>query len=183
MRPIFITLLCALCAAVPLLRAAMAIPTLLAVLLLAPLTAIHDASDFQVSDMKTDYRQNPLGLETRHLRFFWRVSTGEQTAWQVQATSSPQRLAAGQADLWDSGKRAGAATAQIAYEGKPLSSRQRVWWRVRAWGKDGNASPWSEPAFFEMGLLNDADWRGAHWIGCSSRPSRRNRSALSRSAV
>lgn len=43
MSPIFITLLCALCAAVPPLRAAMAIPTLLIALLLAPLATLHTA--------------------------------------------------------------------------------------------------------------------------------------------
>jgi alpha-L-rhamnosidase len=57
-------------------------------------------------------------------------------------------------------------TTQITYEGKPLASRQRVWWRVRAWDKTGKESLWSAPASFEMGLLNEADWRDAQWIGC-----------------
>jgi alpha-L-rhamnosidase len=140
--------------------------SLLAALLLAPLATLHAASGFQVSGLKTDYRQNPLGLETRHLRFFWRVSEGEQTAWQAQAASSAEKLAADKADLWDTGKHVGAETTQVAYEGKPLASRQRVWWRVRAWDKTGKESPWSEPARFEMALLKDEDWRGAQWIGC-----------------
>lgn len=122
---------------------------------------------FRVADLKTDYRVNPLGLERRHLRFFWRLDEADQAAWQVQAASSPQQLERGAADLWDSGRREGAATAHVAYEGAPLASRQRVWWRVRAWDPQGRESPWSAPAWFEMGLLDEADWRGAQWIGCT----------------
>jgi alpha-L-rhamnosidase len=121
---------------------------------------------FRVGELKTDYRINPLGLEARHLRFFWLVHGGDQAAWQVQAASAPERLADGRADLWDSGRQEGVATTQVAYGGKPPASRQRAWWRVRAWDAAGRPSEWSAPASFEMGLLAEAEWREARWIGC-----------------
>ncbi|MHB8902437.1 MAG: family 78 glycoside hydrolase catalytic domain, partial [Thermoguttaceae bacterium] len=124
-------------------------------------------ADFCTSDLKTDYRVNPLGLETRHLRFSWQVSEGDQSAWQVQVAGSAEKLEAGEADLWDSGRREGEATAQVAYEGTPLAARQRAWWRVRAWDTKGRESPWSAAAWLEMGLLDDSDWQGAEWIGCT----------------
>jgi alpha-L-rhamnosidase len=42
--------------------------------------------------------------------------------------------------------------------GKPLRSRQKISARVRAWGENGQASPWSEPARLETGLLSRSDW-------------------------
>jgi alpha-L-rhamnosidase len=52
----------------------------------------------------------------------------------------------------------------IPYEGKPLTSRQKVYWQVRVWDERGKASQWSEPQFFEMGLLEQTDWGSAEWI-------------------
>lgn len=41
---------------------------------------------------------------------------------------------------------------------KPLQSRQRISIRVQAVSKDGDSTPWSEPAVFEAGLLTAKDW-------------------------
>jgi alpha-L-rhamnosidase len=40
-----------------------------------------------------------------------------------------------------------------------LQSRQRISVRARAWDAKGQATPWSEPARLETGLLSRADWR------------------------
>ena len=53
---------------------------------------------------------------------------------------------------------------QIAYAGKPLTSGARVYWRVKVWDQDGQASAWSAPATWSMGLLQPEDWK-AKWIG------------------
>ena len=134
-------------------------------ILLCSLSIGASAASFRVTELKTDYRVNPIGLEAQHLHFSWQLTKGDQVTWQVQAAGTPELLAAGKADLWDSGKRPGAATTQIAYEGVPLPSRQRVWWRVRAWNPAGQESAWSAPAYFEMALLKEADWQNAQWIG------------------
>ena len=39
-----------------------------------------------------------------------------------------------------------------------------MWWKVRAFDSDGIGSPWSRATYFEMGLLDNEDWR-ARWIG------------------
>ncbi|MGH3169104.1 MAG: alpha-L-rhamnosidase N-terminal domain-containing protein, partial [Trebonia sp.] len=87
-----------------------------------------------------------------------------QTAYQIQVASDATRLQSGRPDLWDSGKVRSARNYQIAYEGKPVPARTRACWRVRVWDGEGRASQWSEPAFWETGLLQPADWT-AHWIG------------------
>ncbi|RPJ37112.1 MAG: hypothetical protein EHM21_18420, partial [Chloroflexi bacterium] len=43
-------------------------------------------------------------------------------------------------------------------------SGQRCWWKTRTWDSEGRPGPFSEPAWFEMGLLSPSDWQ-ANWIG------------------
>ena len=90
-----------------------------------------------------------------------------QSAWQLQVAGAEDLLAQGKPDLWDSGWREGDRAHRILYEGTPLKTAQPAWWRVRVRDKDGNESTWSDPASFEMGLLDPADWQDAAWIGCS----------------
>jgi alpha-L-rhamnosidase len=71
-----------------------------------------------------------------------------------------------QGDLWDSGKVSSDETAQIAYSGRPLESRESCFWKVRTWDRDGNPGDWSQPASWSMGLLQPADW-SAQWIAVS----------------
>jgi len=118
-------------------------------------------------DLRTDTRVNPIGLEASHLQFSWRLqSIPHQSAWQLQVAGAEDLLAQGKPDLWDSGWREGDQTHRIRYEGTPLQTARQAWWRVRVKDGQGNESAWSEPATFEMGLLDPADWRDAAWIGC-----------------
>ena len=100
-------------------------------------------------------------------RFSWALESElrgqKQTAYQILAASTPQLLAAGQADLWDSGRIASSESIQVVYRGRALKSRQRAWWQVTVGDKDGQPAA-SQPAWFEMGLLEQADWQ-ASWIG------------------
>ncbi|MGC4045005.1 MAG: hypothetical protein QM758_14535 [Armatimonas sp.] len=50
------------------------------------------------------------------------------------------------------------------WAGRRLTGRQRVYWKVRVWDVRGQASEWSRPTYFEMGLLPERDWSGARWI-------------------
>ena len=40
----------------------------------------------------------------------------------------------------------------------------RCWWKVRVWDRDAEASEWSEPTCWTMGLLGKAAWSGAKRI-------------------
>ena len=69
-----------------------------------------------------------------------------------------------QGDLWDSGQVKSDDTTAVVYEGKPLVSNQRCYWKVKVWDKEDKPSEWSTPALWSMGLLQSADWK-AEWIG------------------
>jgi alpha-L-rhamnosidase len=121
--------------------------------------------------LRCEYLANPLGIDVRVPRLSWILQANDpadrgqkQTAYQVLVASSAERLASDQGDLWDSGRVVSDATLQVEYAGKPLSSRMRCHWKVRAWDRDGRASAWSAAAVWEMALLEPADWK-AKWIG------------------
>jgi alpha-L-rhamnosidase len=119
--------------------------------------------------LRCEYRVNPMGVDVSHPRLSWIVTSGargqKQTAYEVAVASDEKWLITGAAgDLWNSGQVASDDTTAIVYAGKPLSSNQRCYWRVRVWDKDGKASEWSSPATFSIGLLNLSDWKG-DWIG------------------
>ena len=86
-----------------------------------------------------------------------------QTAYQVLVATSTEKLARGEADLWDSGRVRSQKSIQIVYGGKALRARDRCHWKVRAWLGDGKETPWSESALWTMGLLQADDWQG-QWL-------------------
>ena len=115
--------------------------------------------------LRCEYRVNPLGIDEAQPRLTWRVESAErgqrQTAYQVLVASSPQLLRSNTGDLWDSGKLAGGQTVNIVYAGKALASRQRCFWKVRVWDREGRPT-WSESAMWTMGLLQPAEWRASY---------------------
>jgi alpha-L-rhamnosidase len=121
-----------------------------------------------VTTLRSEYAADPIGIDVAEPRLSWILESarrGEgQTAYQVLVASSLEALAADRGDLWDSGRKESDQSVLVPYAGRPLASRQRAHWKVRVWDKDKAPSDWSTPAFFEMGLLNPADWR-ASWTG------------------
>lgn len=115
-----------------------------------------------------EYLANPLGIDTPQPRFTWVLHSERrgamQQAYQVLVASAPDRLAADEGDLWNSGRVKSESPVNILYQGKLLSSQQQCFWKVRVWDDEGQVSSWSGPATFEMGLLEPADWHG-RWIG------------------
>ena len=117
--------------------------------------------------LKCEYRTNPLGIDTSRPRLSWKLFSdirGQfQTAYQILVASSEDKLSESHADLWNSGKVISRQSLNIAYAGKALESRIRCYWKVRVWGKRGQVSPWSKPAWWEMAFLEEDDW-SAYWI-------------------
>ena len=115
---------------------------------------------------------NPMGIDVQVPRFSWIIqceaSEVRQTGYHILVASSLENLHDGVGDLWDSGEVPSDSSIYISYEGKPLESRQQVYWKVKVQTNRG-ASSWSEPNTWTMGLLHASDWQ-AQWVGHSAFP-------------
>jgi hypothetical protein len=121
-------------------------------------------------NLRCEFRVDPRGVEAVQPRLSCTLDSSQrgqfQSAYQVLVASSRAALEGGRADLWDSGKVASRERIQIVYNGKPLTSHMRCYWKVRVWDKDGTPSEWSPPASWSMGILKPEEWR-ASWVAWS----------------
>lgn len=125
------------------------------------------AMSLKAENLRCEYLINPLGIDARAPRLSWIVDSEQpgqkQSAYRIAAATSEAALRTGTPDLWDSGTVRSSDTAHVPYAGAELASRQRCYWRVQVWDKDGNAAGVSDIGWFEMGLLAPDNWK-AHWI-------------------
>ncbi len=121
-----------------------------------------------ISDLRTQNLRDPLGIASKTPTLSWRLTSDErgqrQTAYRIVASSTAKKLSDGEYDMWDSGKVDSPDNYGVKYGGEALSSMQGVYWSVKVWDKNGEESAFSEPAYFEVGLLGGGDWQ-AKWIG------------------
>lgn len=136
-----------------------------AVTLAAGLAGASASAALTPVDLRCALRVNPMGIGDANPRLSWQLqsdgtSRGEtQSAYEIQVGSS-----AGAADLWDSGKVISSQTVDVVYAGQALTSGEQCFWQVRVYDGNGNASAYSAPAQWTMGLLNQTNWTG-QWIG------------------
>lgn len=104
------------------------------------------------SRLQVEHLAEPLGIDALSPRLSWWLPNGatRQLAFQIRAGD------------WDSGRVESARSVLVPYAGPALSSGQRVSWQVRVWTDQGE-SDWSEPGWWETGLLSPPDW-SARWI-------------------
>jgi hypothetical protein len=104
------------------------------------------------TNLRTCDLTDPLGIEATRPVLSWRLTgAAAQTAYHVRVDG-----------LWDSGE-VESADQRVVYGGEPLAGRTAAIWRVRTRDETGRWSEWSEPARFELGLLEPEDW-SASWI-------------------
>ncbi len=105
--------------------------------------------------LKTEHLVNPIGIDIVNPYLSWNCEDGvRQSAYEIEASC-------GKTVVWNTGK---ITTDQMhAQFACPLKSRQRITWKIRLWDETDQAGEWSQTAFFEMGLLDKADWK-AKWI-------------------
>ncbi|NLX69713.1 MAG: family 78 glycoside hydrolase catalytic domain [Clostridiales bacterium] len=117
----------------------------------------------EVINLRCEYKDNPIGIDVTKPRISWIIQSEDrnvmQAAYQVQVAVDKDF----DNPVWDTGKVESDQSIHIEYNGQPLISRTRYYYRVRIWDQKGRVSGWSETAFWEMGLLDEKEWI-ANWI-------------------
>ena len=124
-------------------------------------------SGISLTSLKTETLTNPEGINTSAPRLSWQIEAKErdiyQTAYHILVASSPEKLTEKDADLWNSGEVGSDQNVLLTYQGKPLDSKMKCYWKVKVQTNKGTTE-WSEVAYFSIGLLYAKDWWG-RWIG------------------
>lgn len=114
--------------------------------------------------LTTNGRTNPLGIAAHDISFGWSAAAADrgvmQDVYEVRVGTSPEAD-----DVWKSGEVRSDRQVDVRLPQEiTLKPSTRYWWQVKIRDNDGVASDWSEPAWFETGLLSKDDWEGAEWI-------------------
>ena len=127
--------------------------------------AIYTLAQLNVQQLRTENLTNPLGMDVPQPMLSWQLSSTEkqvlQTAYEIRVGNTAA-VAKGKVQ-WSSGKIHSEQSAGVLYNGPALQSGKKYYWQVRVWDNKGQVSPWSELAFWQMGLLQPNDWK-AQWI-------------------
>ena len=130
------------------------------ILLLVALVSCSKTRHFEIST-----------LETNEPRFSWNFESDaqnvKQTSYRIIVASTSDGAFKGVGDLWDSGVIDSDRMLYVPYEGKPLQSRDKVFWKVfttLSYDKNKTVSVESDVKSFEISLLESSDWQ-AKWIG------------------
>lgn len=120
-----------------------------------------------VTKLVCEYHTNPIGIDVKKPRLSWQIlSDGKnvkQQGYEIRVASSLSNLNQQNSLLWTSGKVLSDQSVNVEYQGTPLKSMESAYWQVRVWDNKNSVSAWSEPAYWEMGVLGKGAWT-ASWI-------------------
>jgi len=118
-------------------------------------------------ELRVEYLKNPIQIDTLIPRFSWIIEHKQrnqsQSAYRIIVSTEESIILSEHGNYWDSGKVKSIQTNNVPYDGKPLKSDSKYYWRVKWWDKNDSESDFSEIFWFETALLNASDWK-AKWI-------------------
>ncbi|HSC55055.1 MAG TPA: glycoside hydrolase family 78 protein [Phnomibacter sp.] len=119
-----------------------------------------------VNNLRCEMLVDPLIVTSATPDLSWKIEGKErgimQQAYEILVASDAAKLAANEADLWQSGKINSDASLYVKYAGKPTSVNGTCYWKVKVYTNKGE-SDWSKPAKWGTGLRYYKDW--GRWIG------------------
>lgn len=137
---------------------------ILALCLLTAVSLRGTAAGAEVTRMRCEYLDRPLGIDTPVPRLTWEIASDRdftQASCRVSVATSPELLRCGKPDVWRSEPLAG-DRPRAEYVGPALQSHTRYYWSVEVRSVSGRKLT-SPAAWFETAKMSPAEW-GASWI-------------------
>ncbi len=107
-----------------------------------------------LKDLRTEYRENPIGLDVPRPRFSWKIVSNErnvvQTAYRITVTDEHGKK------VWDSTRRQSDQSILVEYAGEDLQPCTAYNVQVEVW--DNKLNNASTSGFFETGLLSGTNF-------------------------
>ncbi|SMD31412.1 alpha-L-rhamnosidase [Picrophilus oshimae] len=116
---------------------------------------------------RTNFVKEPLGIDIEKPFFSWVLTSQTdntyQTAYRIIVSKNEINLIKEVGDVWDTGKVASEKNSFVYYNGPPLKSFTKYYWRVKWWDNHGNESSFSDIYSFETAFVGKEMWVGK-WI-------------------
>lgn len=130
---------------------------------------VFSKPQLSVGNLTCESKTDPLGIEAEHPRLSWIITSAardtRQSAYHVLVSDNRELLRLDEGNIWDSKVVKSDRSIKVEYAGAPLSPEKKYYWKVKVMDQTGKATPWSEIATWQMGLLSVKDWNNAAWIG------------------
>lgn len=138
-------------------------------LILFVLLSYVNCSTIHPGQLKVEHLTVPLAVDSPNPRLSWVLQAVPnddktvprnlfQTAYQIAVASKLELLRSSNPDLWDSNKVKSDSTINVRYQGKVLEPGQTVFWAVRVWDQNDNASQFSEVSLHVFILVKVPKW-------------------------
>ena len=105
-------------------------------------------------DLRTEYRENPIGLTDKAPRFSWKMESEEkdtlQTAYEIKVTDENGNV------VWNSGKKASDQSVLIPYEGETLADE--MLYKVEVSVADNHGNVEAIEGTFETGIFDNTEF-------------------------
>ena len=137
----------------------------LRILLLILLAHSALAQKLALYDLSVEHKINPLGVDVPQPRLSWKINGADknimQSAYSIKVATD--KNFSSKNTVWQSEKISSGESVLQSYSGPALQPGKRYYWQVKIWDVNKKESAWSEPAFWETGLLQPANWK-ANWV-------------------
>lgn len=118
-----------------------------------------DNDMFKITMAECEFAVNPQGITLKSPRFSFCAPASRngqhQSSYRILVADSLEQLSKDNGNLWDSGKVTGSGSLNIPYPGRALHTGDVAYWKACIWDDAGKRTPFSEPSFFVMGLMEE----------------------------
>ncbi len=117
----------------------------------------------KIIDLKTEYLEKPIGLDTKEPRFSWKFDNGSfdgQTSYTIYLGTDSSEVANKTGDQWETTFKTDKQF--VSYKGKPLRPFTKYYWSVEVRNLPQGNNP-KAISSFQTGMMNQDNWKGS-WI-------------------